>query len=189
MVKPAEKTNIILRLPKQLHARLKKLADESATSLNQTVVELLRSAVGRGSSTDPVVAQMQSVFGIKLLGIVLFGSTVRGTATDSSDIDFLVVVEDSQKIDRSLHLSLDNLHQRNNQSSLSFSPVHLPKSVDEASTLWLEVALEGKVIFDPFGRVHALLRELRLAMASGQLQRGRLHGQPYWKRNKSGVAS
>ena len=40
---------------------------------------------------------LQSLYGPRLKGVILYGSYARGTATSASDVDILVILDDSDK--------------------------------------------------------------------------------------------
>jgi len=61
--------------------------------------------------------------------------------------------------------------------------VHLPRAAETASSLWLEVAVEGRIVRDRTGKIERFLVDVRRAIASGRFIRGVSHGQPYWKRS------
>jgi hypothetical protein len=142
---------------------------------------LLPSAAG--TELDALARRCVETYGDDLLGIVLFGSAARGELRDDSDVDLLLVLAQGVPLRRRLYRQWDELAAggcRGHEVNAHF--VRVPATTDQAGSLWLEVAVEGVVIFDRRGDVHRFLVALRLAMASGAFVRSMAHGQPYWRR-------
>lgn len=131
------------------------------------------------SSVDPVVSYWKD----HLLGIVIFGSAVRNERTKSSDIDLLIVLDQNKAIDRTLYSSWDlDLESRmGKEYSPQFS--HCP-DMESISSLWLEVAMEGEILYDPSEQIRKILRLIREKVAEGIYQRKMIHGHPYWVRKE-----
>ncbi len=115
------------------------------------------------------------------MGVLLFGSRARGEERDDSDTDLLVVLDRTRPLVRALYEQWDEA-----APLAAYSPhfVHLPESVAQAGSLWLEAAVDGVILEDPQGNVSRFLGSLRRAIASGQMVRRTAHGHPYWVRNK-----
>ncbi len=117
------------------------------------------------------------------VGVVLFGSAARGEARADSDVDLLLVLAPKAALRRGLYRRWDELFAEGAMGrELNAHFVHLPEAVHQAGSLWLEVAIEGRVVMDREGRVARLLVALRRAIAAGRFVRGTLHGQPCWRR-------
>lgn len=58
--------------------------------------------------------------------------------------------------------------------------VHLPEAGGRLTSLWAEAAVDGVVLYDRGLEVSRRLVELRDRIASGEMIRHRVHGQPYW---------
>jgi predicted nucleotidyltransferase len=90
--------------------------------------------------------QLQNLYQERLYKIILYGSYSRGTATQNSDIDFLVVLKD-EKI--SLNKEIDNITDAIFQLLLvckidiSFLPMSKQKFETEKSPLLFYVRKEG----------------------------------------------
>lgn len=171
----------VLRLPPALHAELRDAARRAGLSLNEYCVRAL-SAPG----TDPagpggaIAARAVAHFGPDLVGVLLFGSWVRGEATATSDIDALVVVEASQPITRALYHEWDRTPLEHDGHPIEAHLVRLPAPEDAPGTMWLEAALDGVVVLDRDGRIARHLGRVRRDIAAGGRVRRRAHGQPYW---------
>lgn len=168
----------VLRVDPSLHRQLKVEAEEHGLSLNEWIIHNLTGM--RLPSVSPLIRNLKQHFGMELLGVIQFGSSVRGEMKEGSDVDLLIVLDDARPIDRSLYQQWDRIvSKRDSIFSPQFS--HLPKS-EGYSSLWLETAIEGVVLFDPSGRVESSIRRIRSAISEGIFQRKMSHGHPYWVR-------
>lgn len=181
---PAAKSGrFLLRAAPGLHRRLDAEAREAGLSFNEYCVRRLAlGAAGRAFAEAPagLAARGQEVLGDALVGIVLFGSRVRGDARADSDLDVLFAVEDGAPITRGLRRRWDAIAVRAARGP-EVDPhfVHLPAE-DSPSVLWGEAALEGVVVFERGWRVSEALTAVRRAAAEGRWRRRTAHGQPYW---------
>ncbi len=188
----------ILRVPPELHRRLRDRAAANDVSLNSLCVRLLdeglagaKSATARAApGLDPGLHEaIAREWSGELVGIALFGSAARGDATEASDVDLLVVLEGTAHIERSLYDRWERvLRSRGRRADDRVSPhfVALPSSAEAAGGVWLEVAREGIVLDDRDFRLARFLIALRDLVASGAVSRKQVHGHPYWVREGSG---
>jgi hypothetical protein len=186
----------VLRVPPELHRRLRSRASAEGISLNSLCVRLLETGlsgapVATSHSTKAVDPGLLEAIGRKwygqLVGIVLFGSAARGEAIETSDVDLLIVLESTTRIERSLYDRWDGvLRSRGRPGEDRVSPqfAALPPSPEEVGGLWLEVAREGIVLDDRDGRLAKFLISLRDFVASGAVSRRKVHGHPYWVRER-----
>ena len=179
----AKSGRFLLRAPPGLHRRLDAEAREAGLSFNEYCVRRLAlGATGRAPTEAPadLTARAEEVLGDALVGVVLFGSRVRGDAHADSDLDALFVVEEGTVITRGLRRRWDD-SAGGDARAPEVDPhfVHLPTQ-DSPSVLWGEAALEGVVVFERGGRVSEALTTVRRAAAEGRWKRRTAHGQPYW---------
>lgn len=184
----------LLRVGPDLHGRLRRLAAERRTSLNALCAQWLREAAApdvpphaQGPSGQPAwltaARDLVEGWGEELLGVALFGSAARGELRASSDIDLLLVLDASVPLQRQLYRRWDELvAAKGLERELNAHFVHLPRRAEDAGSLWLEVAVEGRVISDRRGCLEGALMMLRRAIANGQFVRQVAHGQPFWRR-------
>lgn len=175
-------TPFILRLPSALHRRLQRAARQAEISLNEYCVRRL-GAGGTGLDLHPdagaLVTRAADVAGEALIGVVLHGSWIRGTAGPSSDVDALVVIDRRTALKRSLYSVWDAQPVRWDGRPVDPHFVHLPETPATAG-VWAEASVEGVVLFEIDGHVSAALATVRRAIANGVLMRRVVHGQPYW---------
>lgn len=175
-------TPFILRVPRALHRRLQKAARQAGLSLNEYCVRRL-GAGGTGLALHPdagaLVARALDVAGEALVGVVLHGSWIRGTAGPSSDVDALIVIDRRCALTRSLYSAWDAQPVRWGGRPVDPHFVYLPEAPTTAD-VWAEAAVEGVVLFEIDGQISATLAAVRREIANGGLMRRVVHGQPYW---------
>lgn len=174
----SESGKFVLRVSRELHAELRQAAQERGISLNREINRRLQKEnMGH-------FEVLQRLFGADLLGVVLFGSTVRGEQRKNSDIDLLIVLTDRVPIERSLY----HLWEEKVAPVLGprYSPqwVHLPGDLQSLSGLWLEVAMEGEIQFQQSPELRRVLHQIKRMIAGGLFRRKLVYGQPYWIRTK-----
>lgn len=183
----------VIRMPGDLHGRLRDEAARSGQSLNQLCVAKLQASVQSSSgealphaeliSADST-AEIVQQFHEELIGLVLFGSTARGDATGDSDIDLLLVLETGTRIVRDLYRKWDDCFPkaRDAQDSDRISPhfVSLPGRFQDAGGLWYETSIDGLILWEIDRRVSRFLSTVREAMGRGEIRRRMVHGSPYW---------
>ena len=190
----------VLRIDPSLHRRLRDIAEQKDASLNLVCASILEEAVeGRGSLHKCMgiagqalrwVQRFESRAGVSSVGVILFGSAARGELRASSDIDLLVALPASSPLRRSLYRDWDETMSQEAQTRLyethEVNPhfVHVPEKAEEAGSLWLEAAIEGQLLADHEGIVHAFLVKLRRMLAEGQVSSYRAHGHRYWSRRR-----
>jgi predicted nucleotidyltransferase len=182
MLEPASR-RFLLRLPAGLHAALLHRAGGRDLSLNEYLVRRLAGAEPHPSSetlTPLLLARAQSVAGTRVIGAILHGSWTRGEARTASDVDVLIVVDESLPLTRALYRAWDQEPITWQGRPVDVHFVHLPREIDRAGGMWCEAAIEGRLVADTSGRVEDTLINIRRAIADGRFVRKRVHGQPYW---------
>lgn len=176
----------VLRVPAELHKRLSLEASKKGVSLNQLCIAVLSSppvpqepdlAESLGSEILP---QLKDRFGEKLLGLIAFGSRIKGEATEASDVDFLIVLSRDIAVSRELYSWWDdNVHLNSN---LTVNPhfVAYPDDVYQASGLWFEIAQAHRIIFQQARKMDDLMAELMTLISKGIIRRHWSNGHPYW---------
>lgn len=176
-------TPFLLRLPAALRTSLSQRATDAGLSLNAYCVRRLAIPEATPSPWLDVPGLMEradAVAGAHVLGAVVHGSTARGEARRSSDVDVLIVVDRARELTRALYRHWDATRAEDGDRHLDAHFVHLPADPATATGLWCEAAVEGIVVADPHGLVSRTLIDVRRAIAAGLLIRKQVHGQPYW---------
>ena len=172
----------LLRLPPDLHARLREEAHAAALSLNEYCTRKLAAPWPAVSGPAAgVLVRASRVVGPALVGAVAFGSWVRGEAMTGSDVDVLIVVEPGSPITRALYRQWDAEPLTWDGRPLDAHFVPLPATADRVSGLWAEAAVEGVVLNERDFRITAYLAGVRRRIAAGEMVRAVVHGQPYWR--------
>jgi len=170
---------ILLRLPKPLHEAVKARAAAAKVSINSLLERYISQGVANQIDRDEstlIVNKARRDFGTAFKGLLLFGSRARGDAHDTSDTDLLLVVGDEVRIERSLYRQWDQLLPEH----VSLHIAHLPSRAEDAGSLWLECALDARIISDPTGDIAALLAKVKEYVTSGAVVRRVVHGQGFW---------
>ncbi len=170
----------VLRLDPHLHKELKAEARRQNESLNSFCISRLKQSQKNSPVDSSLLNAILEEF--NPLGVIVFGSVVRGDHTEKSDLDLLIVMPSEVRVDRSLYKRWDSII-----SDAKISPQfsHLPQLDLAIGSLWLETSLEGEILYESslreVSRVH---REIRMQIASGLYQRKFSHGHAYWMRKE-----
>jgi predicted nucleotidyltransferase len=173
----------LLRIDAGLHAALRAAARAAGVSLNDYCVRKLAVPSGDPSALRApadLIARAAAVVGEGLLGVVAYGSFVRGEAASTSDVDALIVVDASVSLTRALYRRWDEVPLTWNGRTVDPHFVHLPSADERSSGLWAEVAVDGIVLFERGLCVSEHLVRIRRDILHGRLVRRFVHGQPYW---------
>lgn len=178
----------VLRIPQSLHKSAKERALRDGISLNEVCNKSIKGYLGRtfdisrqhGDEESEWIDKTKALFKNTLFGVVLFGSAARGEAGELSDIDLLIVLDKKVTLSRKLY----TLWDRNTRYGL-VSPhfTHIPATVQAAGSLWLEVAIDGILLYETDRRISKFLAQLRRAIADGKMKRRFAHGHAYWIKN------
>ena len=175
----------VLRLTAKLHALAKQRAVQLDISLNDLCRRAIENYLTQAQSNTggarhveaELVHRAQELVGESFIGLVLFGSMARGEARDSSDVDLLIVVKRELALERRLYVQWDTAFA---DSRLSPHFVHLPLNAEQAGSIWLEVAIDGILLFENGRDISHMLGKIRTAMAAGRIVRKTAYGHPYW---------
>jgi hypothetical protein len=88
---------------------------------------------------------LRSLYGSRLVKVILYGSWARGTGDDDSDIDIMVVLKNIDSPGREIDAMMDSIDQINMKYHilLSVYPVSERAAREERSPLLLNVRKEG----------------------------------------------
>ncbi len=181
----------VLRLPPAFHARLSAEAQLAGVSLNRfchdAIEATLRGRNAQGTERELIEA-IARTYEDRLVGVALFGSAARGELRSDSDFDLLIAIRGP--VSRALYREWDESDTIQAAARAWSHPVN-PQFVtlesapnEDPGGLWLECAIEGRVLDDPSGTLTRRLSELRRQIAEGRYRRAYSHGHPYWLKNK-----
>ena len=174
----------VLRIDPGLHGSLREAARAAATSLNEYCARKLASpGVWLDEEASAIVERAASILGEALVGVVAFGSWVRGEHDATSDFDVLLIADDDLPVSRHLYRRWDDAPGLAWQG-LEVEPhfVHLLPEGEVPSGLWGEVATDGVILFERGFQVSTRLAAVRRRIADGGIVRRFAEGQPYWVR-------
>ncbi len=187
----------VLRIHPELHQLLREASEEQHVSLNQFCTAQLSRAFGKDINRTERIAYgvpidtLQSLLrdaGLPVIGCILFGSVGRGTQTENSDIDLLLVLPTKQLPERSFYHKWDAIIgpalKQLVPREVSPQFAALPETPLSGGSLWFEAALEGIVFWEPRQEISSCLIAIREAMAEGKLVRQISHGHPFWVRTE-----
>lgn len=175
----------VLRIDPGLHGALRAAARAASLSLNEYCARKLASPGSEpDSDVSALIERAARLLGESLVGVVAFGSWVRGESGAASDFDVLLIAEARLPITRELYGRWDRepaLHWRGHEVEPHF--VHLPPEGAVPSGTWAEVATDGLVLHERGWSVSERLADIRRMISAGRISRRFLHGQPYWVRD------
>lgn len=195
---PDASGKFVLRMDPKLHRLLREASKEQHISLNRFCTAQLSRAFGKDLNRPERVAYgipidtlrtLLKESGLPVIGCILFGSVGRGSETELSDIDLLLVLPKGQLPERSFYSNWDEKIGPALKKLLprEVSPqfATLPEAPLMGGSLWFEVALEGIVFWEPNREITSYLIAIREAMAEGRLIRQISHGHPFWVRKET----
>lgn len=177
----------VLRVTPETHRRLSDRALNEGVSLNALCVRLLDAGLA-AQRLEPrwrkeikaILPMLKKRFQKSLLGVALFGSQVAKEATEISDVDVLIVLDQSTLINRSLYRRWED--KVDFKTSIEISPhfVHLPSNKSEFTGFWFEIALNHEILYQKQGCLDKTLRQVKRVIDEGQVVREWCSGHPYW---------
>ena len=119
--------------------------------------------------------------GDRLIAVVLFGSRARGEATEYSDWDLLVIAEELPEKPLDRHLLLRQWLPATSDGSVSLQAKTPREFESGVPSLYLDIALDGQVLYDPQGYATVRLARLRRLMQRQGLYRERRPAGDLWR--------
>jgi predicted nucleotidyltransferase len=130
---------------------------------------------------NQVVAALRTALGDRLMAVVLFGSQARGEAREDSDWDVLVIAEElpEDPLERG-HL-LRQLLPIPCRVAISFLARTPQEFEGHLSSLYLDIALDGQILYDPKGYAEERLSTLRRRIEEAGLFREKTPAGDFWR--------
>jgi len=127
-----------------------------------------------------VVEALRAALGECLVAVVLFGSRARGEANEESDWDMLVIARGLPENYWDRHLFFVHLLPVDLPGSVSL----LAKTPEEFEvripSLYLDIAIDGKILYDPQHYAEAKLDYIRDRLREAGLYRERTEAGDLW---------
>ena len=137
--------------------------------------------MGETGLLNGVVSNLREGLGDDLVAIVLFGSRARGEAYEGSDWDVLVIARRLPKrtLERAIRLKrMLSPDHRGEVSLLAKTPEEFTAGLPD---LYLDIAVDGIVLYDADGFMGERLRFLRGLIRRKGLHREREDGDLMWR--------
>ncbi|MBI1802286.1 MAG: nucleotidyltransferase domain-containing protein [Chloroflexi bacterium] len=128
-----------------------------------------------------VITALRAALTDRLVAVVLFGSRARNDASAESDWDMLVIAESLPAKAFERHLYLKRILPpdcRGAVSMLARTPVEFEAAVP---SLYLDIALDGQILYDPRGYAAERLAALRRLIEHAGLYRERTADGDLWR--------
>ena len=143
-------------------------------------------AVEQTAYLHEAVERLRAALADNLLGVVLYGSHARSEAREDSDVDLLVIARGlpEQRYERSVSLqrAVQGIHDAPDISVLGKTPEEFERYFP---SLYLDIGLDGIVLYDRGGYIAAKLKRLREIIAQAGLVRLRLdQNNMFWNWNR-----
>jgi predicted nucleotidyltransferase len=143
---------------------------------------------------ERAVRELLSELGSSVVGVALFGSLARGEAGERADADFLVVlrgIEHSLERRRRVYFPLYRGLNRDEARPMDVTVIDLDDSLLDDPNLLLTPLLlnagwEGKVLWDPEGRLSRFFQKIRELVQRAGLERYRTPDGKYGWKPRSG---
>lgn len=127
------------------------------------------------------VVALKVALGDRLVAVVLFGSQARGEAREDSDWDLLILAEDLPQGYWDRHRLIREALRDRPCAGVSVV-AKTPKEFESyLAPLYLDIALDGQVLFDRDGYAHRKLSELRRIIERAGLYRERTAAGDVWR--------
>jgi predicted nucleotidyltransferase len=130
---------------------------------------------------EPAVHALQQGFGEKLVAVVLFGSRARGDSRAESDWDLLVIARDLPQRQMERYRKNKQMLPPTWRGRISI----LAKTPDEFESalpsIYLEIALDGLILYDPEGYAAFQLQKWRRLIQSKDLRREKRGREFIWQ--------
>lgn len=128
-----------------------------------------------------VVEALRQGLGENLVAVVLFGSRARGEATEASDWDLFVLARELPSSPLQRHVQVTALlpvKWRGQAAILARTPTEFESHL---SSLMLDIALDGVVLYDPGGYATQRLAALKRLITNRGLHREQVGRDFIWK--------
>lgn len=133
------------------------------------------------------VDALRAALGERLVAVVLFGSRARGDAHDGSDWDMLVIAEGLPESHFQRHVYLKRLLPPGARGEVSLISRTAAEFEANLPSLYLDIALDGRVLYDPDLYVTQRLATLKRIIRRKGLYREHTPDGDVWRWKKAPV--
>jgi uncharacterized protein len=134
---------------------------------------------------DQALPALRVALGANLIAVVLYGSRAKGEAHDQSDWDLLIIADNLPEKSLARHFFLKRALPANCRGAVSLlgkTPAEIEARV---SPLYLDIALDGLILYDPNGYGASKLAKLKNLIDKSGLYRLRCPEGDVWKFTKT----
>ncbi len=126
------------------------------------------------------VNALRAALGERLIAVVLYGSRARGEAIEDSDWDLLVIARELPENYWERHLFFVRALPVGCRSGISIFARTPEEFEQRISSLYLDIALDGKVLYDPRHYAEAKLSFIRRLIKKAGLYREHTKAGDLW---------
>ena len=128
-----------------------------------------------------LVTALQEGLGERLVAVVLYGSRARDQAREASDWDLFIIATDLPARLWERHILFKRFLPAVYRGAVSLLAKTPQEFEERISSLYLDIAQDGKILFDPQGYAHRRLAALQRLMAETGLYRKKSRGGEVWR--------
>lgn len=128
-----------------------------------------------------IVTALREGLGERLMAVVLYGSRARGQAHEASDWDIFILAMDLPTQFWERHIFLKRFLPTVYRGAVSLLAKTPQEFEERISSLYLDIAQDGQILFDPQGYAHRRLAVLQRLMAETGLYRKKSMGGEVWR--------
>lgn len=151
--------------------------------------EVLNADRGPDPIAEQVVDALREGLGERLVGVALYGSRARGDAHPASDWDFLAVAEGLPEGTLARHIFLKRILPSSCRAQASLLVVTPAEFEGRDASLYLDIALDGEILFDPRSRLRQRLGALKRMIRERGLLRERTPDGDVWRQQEPSEVS
>jgi predicted nucleotidyltransferase len=149
--------------------------------MNNMAVGSIQEKEKNQATLQEAVEPLRQGLGNNLVAIVLFGSRARGEATEASDWDLFVLARQLPLSPLQRHMQLTTLLPIKWRGQAAILARTLTEFESHLSSLMLDLALDGIVLYDPEGYAAQRLAALKRLIANRGLYREQVGRDFIWK--------
>jgi len=128
-----------------------------------------------------IVTALQKGLEGRLVAVVLYGSRARGQEREASDWDLFIIAMDLPTQLWERHILLKRFLPAAYRGAVSLLAKTPQEFEEKISSLYLDIAQDGQILFDPQGYAHRRLTDLQRLMAETGLYRKKSLGGEVWR--------